>query len=168
MPADAALVQIRRATPADAEAIARMVRQAWADRVAPDSSGHQETAERVQADLGRGYAWVALDGEAVVGTVRLVRHPDPQERGVWEVKKLGVLPQYRRQGVAHRLMEAVGRQAFEVRARELRLAVRYDQPRLLEWYTQFGFVHDPSLRYSSPNPSTPPPFVMRRALEVRS
>ncbi|MCX7782358.1 MAG: GNAT family N-acetyltransferase, partial [Meiothermus sp.] len=79
-----------------------------------------------------------------------------------------VLPQYRRQGVAHRLMEAGGRQAFEVRARGLRLAGRYDQPRLLEWYAQFGFVHDPSLRYSSPNPLTPPPFVMKRPLEVRS
>jgi predicted N-acetyltransferase YhbS len=168
MQADSAPLEIRRATPADAEAVAQMVRQAWADRVAPDSSGHRETAEQVQADLERGYVWVALDGEALVGTVRLVRHPDPRERGVWEVKKLGVLPEYRKQGVAHRLMEALARQAFEVRARELRLAVRHDQPKLLKWYTQFGFFYDPSLRYSTPNPSTPPPFVMRKELEVRS
>lgn len=168
MQADSTQVQIHRASPADAEAIARMVRRAWADRVAPDSSGHQETAERVQADLERGYAWVALDRGEVVGTVRLVRHPDPRERGVWEVRKLGVLPEYRKQGVAHRLMEAVGRQAFEVRARELRLAVRHDQPKLLKWYTQFGFTYEPGLRYSTPNPNTPPPFVMVRKLEVLS
>jgi predicted N-acetyltransferase YhbS len=163
-----ALVQIRLATPADAEAVAQVVRRAWADRVAPDSSGHQESPAQVRADLERGHAWVALDGEAVVGTVRLVRHPHPLERGVWEVKKLGVLPEYRQQGVAHRLMEAVFRQAFELRARELRLAVRHDQPKLLKWYTQFGFSYDPSLRYSTPNPKTPAPFVMSKKLEVLS
>lgn len=168
MPGNPPQVQIRLATPADAEAIARLVRQAWADRVAPDSSGHQETAERVRADLERGYAWVALDGEEVVGTVRLVRHPDPRERRIWEVRKLGVLPEYRKQGVAHRLMEVLARQAFEARARELRLAVRHDQPKLLKWYTQFGFVYDPGLRYSTPNPNTPPPFVMSKKLEVLS
>ncbi len=163
---DVAWVRIRLATPADAEAIARMVRRAWAGRVAPDSSGHRETPERVCADMERGYAWVALDGEEVVGSVRMVRHPDPLQRGVWEVRKLGVLPAYRKQGLAHRLMEAVGRQAFEVRARELRLAVRYDQPQLLRWYTQFGFSYEPSLRYSTPNPETPPPFVMSKKLEA--
>lgn len=161
-------IQIRPATPADAEAVAQVVRRAWADRVAPDSTGHRESPEQVRADLERGYAWVALDGEAVVGTVRLVRHPHPLERGVWEVKKLGVLPEYRQQGVAHQLMDALLRQAFEVRARELRLAVRHDQPKLLKWYTQFGFSYDPSLRYSTPNPKTPAPFVMSKKLEVCS
>lgn len=163
-----AQVFIRPATPADAAAIALVVRQAWADRVASDSSGHHESPEQVLRDLERGYAWVALDGETVVGTVRLVRHPDPLERGVWEVRRLGVLPAYRRQGVAHRLMEALLRQAFGLRARELRLAVRHDQPKLLKWYTQFGFTYDPSLRYSTPNPQTPPPFVMSKKLEVQS
>ncbi|GEM83274.1 GNAT family N-acetyltransferase [Meiothermus hypogaeus] len=168
MQGESTQVQIRLANPADAEAVAQLVRRAWADRVAPDSSGHQETAERVQADMARGYAWVALSGTEVVGTVRLVRHPDPRERGVWEVRKLGVLPEYRKQGVAHRLMEVLARRAFEVRARELRLAVRHDQPKLLKWYTQFGFTYDPGLRYSTPNPNTPPPFVMVRRLEVLS
>lgn len=164
----AAQVRIRPVTPADAAVVALVVRQAWADRVARDSSGHHESPEQVRADLELGYGWVALDGEAVVGTVRLVRHPHPLERGVWEVRKLGVLPEYRRQGVAHRLMEALLRQAFELRARELRLAVRHDQPKLLKWYTQFGFTYDPSLRYSTPNPQTPPPFVMSKKLEVQS
>ena len=164
----AAQVCVRPATPADAAAMAQVVRQAWADRVAGDSSGHHESLEQVRADLERGYGWVALDGEVVVGTVRLVRHPDPLERGVWEVRRLGVLPGYRRQGVAHRLMEALLRQAFELRARELRLAVRHDQPKLLKWYTQFGFTYDPNLRYSMPNPQTPPPFVMSKKLEVQS
>lgn len=157
-------LRLRLATPADAESIAQVVRRAWADRVAPDSSGHRESPEQVRADLERGYGWVALDGAEVVGTVRLVRHPDPRLRGVWEVRKLGVLPEYRQQGVAHRLMEALLRQAFELRARELRLAVRHDQPKLLKWYTQFGFTYDPSLRYSTPNP----PFVMTKKLEVPS
>lgn len=92
MQTDSTQVQIRRATPADAEAIAWVVRQAWADRVAPDSSGHQETAERVQADLERGYAWVALDRGEVVGTVRLVRHPTPGSVGSGRSGNWGCCP----------------------------------------------------------------------------
>ncbi|WP_299432894.1 GNAT family N-acetyltransferase [uncultured Meiothermus sp.] len=163
-----AQVQIRPATAADAETMAQMVRSAWAGKVAPDSSGHQESPEKVRADLERGYGWVAVEAGQVVGTVRLVRHPGLPEHRIWEVKKLGVLPEYRKQGVAHRLMDAVARQALEVRARELRLAVRHDQPKLLKWYSQFGFAYDPSLQYSSANPNTPPPFVMSKKLEVLS
>lgn len=164
----AAQVRIRPATPADAAVIALVVRQAWADRVARDSSGHKESPEQVRADLERGYGWVAEEGGEIVGTVRLVRHPHPLEWGVWEVKKLGVLPQYRKLGVAHQLMDVLARKAFEIHAKELRLAVRHDQPKLLKWYTQFGFAYDATLQYSAANPHTPPPFVMSKKLEVLS
>lgn len=163
-----AQVPIRPATTEDAEAIAQMIRLAWAGKVAPDSSGHQESPEKVRADLERGHAWVAEAGGKIVGTVRLVRHPHPLERGVWEVKKLGVLPEYRKLGLAHQLMDTLARKAFEVHAKELRLAVRHDQPRLLKWYTQFGFAYDATLQYSAANPNTPPPLVMSKKLEVLS
>lgn len=88
----AAQVCVRPATPADAAAMAQVVRQAWADRVAGDSSGHRESLEQVRADLERGYGWVALDGEVVVGTVRLVRHPDPLERGCGRCGGWGCCP----------------------------------------------------------------------------
>lgn len=160
------MMKIRPATPADAEAIAHLVRSAWAEKVAADSSGHQETVEKVSKDLERGYGWVAEDDGKIVGTVRLTRHP--HEIGVWEVKKLGVLREYRKQGLGAELMDVLLAKAIDMGAKELRLAVRHDQPRLLSWYAGFGFVHDPNLRYSSPNPLTPLPFVMRKTLEVSS
>lgn len=158
------MIEIRLATLADAEAIAQLVRSAWAGKVAPDSSGHQETAERVEQDLGRGYIWVAEDQGKIVGSVRLTRHP--HEIGVWEVKKLGVLNEYRKRGLGPELMNVLLAKAVQMGAKEVRLAIRHDQPRLLPWYAQFGFVHDPHLRYSSPNPLTPLPFVMRKTMEV--
>lgn len=161
-----AAIEIRPAQPEDAEAIAGLVRQAWAGKVAANSSGHQETPEKVRLDLQKGFAWVALEGEKVVGSVRLVRHP--HEIGVWEIKKLGVLGEYRGQGLAHQLMEALFHKAFDVGAKELRLAVRHDQQRLVEWYGQFGFQLEPHLGYSAANPNTPAPFVLAKKLEVQS
>lgn len=162
-------VQIRAATPADAPTIAGMIRAAWAGKVAENSSGHAETPEKVESDLKNGFGWVALDGEQLVGSVRLVRHPKVLEfPGVFEVKKLGVLGEYRGLGVSHLLMEALLKKADQVLAKELRLAVRSDQPRLLEFYAQFGFVRDEAVSYSAANPNTPPPFVMVRRLEVES
>lgn len=160
------MLEIRPALPTDAETIAALVRQIWAGQVAPDSSGHRETAERVQADLARGYVWLAQTDGVAVGTVRLTRHP--HEIGVWEIRRLGVRREYRKTGLGQRLMETALGKAIALGAREVRLAVRYDQPRLLEWYTRFGFVQDPQLRYSSPNPLTPPPFMLRKTLEVSS
>ena len=162
-------VQIRSATAADAQIVAMMVREAWAGKVAENSSGHAETPEKVEQDLKHGFGWVALDGERVVASVRLVRHPKVLEYpGVFEVKKLGVLPEYRKFGISQLLMEALLKKADQVLAKEIRLAVRPDQPKLLEFYTQFGFAHDPNLEYSSPNPETAPPFVMVKKLEVEA
>lgn len=160
---------IRPATLNDCETIAALVRSAWAGKVAPNSSGHFFTSERAQTELSSGYGWLALENEKAIGTVLLVRHPKPQlNPGVWEVKKLGVLPEYRKSGIAHLLLDSLLKKADQLLAKEIRLAVRSDQPRLVEWYQQFGFVVDPTLEYSAANPNTPPPFVMVKYLEVLS
>lgn len=160
---------IRPATLDDAETIAALVRLAWAGKVAPDSSGHFFTPKKAQTELEKGFGWLALDDEKAIGTVLLVQHPKPQlNPGIWEVKKLGVLPDYRRLGIAHQLIQALLDKTNQLRAKEIRLAIRFDQPRLLEFYAQFGFIHDPTLHFSSPNPNTPAPFVMVKRLEVLS
>lgn len=151
-------ISVRRAAVEDALAIAGLIRQAWASRVAADSSGHRETADKVRADLEKGLGWVALEGEKIVATVRMTPHP--AQAGVCEIKKLAVLPEYRKQGIGPRLLELLEREAKAQGIREIRLGVRHDQPRLVEWYASLGYVHDPALGYSSPNPLTPPPFVL--------
>lgn len=155
---------IRPATLDDAEAIAQMVRQAWAGRVAPDSSGHRESAEKVRLDLQKGFGWVVVDDEQIVASVRLLPHPS--EAGVGEIKKLGVLPEYRKRGWGPKLMEVLEEKARALGLVELRLAVRHDQYRLVEWYGSLGYVLNPSLVYSAANPLTPPPYVLHKYLEV--
>lgn len=155
-------VTLRLMRPADAEAVARMVRRAWAGRVAPDSSGHLETAEKVLADLEHGRGFVAEAGGEVVASVRWVPHPG--EEGVCEVHKLGVLPGYRKLGLGPKLLGLLEEDAARHGVREVRLAVRHDQYRLVEWYSAQGYVLDASLVYSSANPRTPPPFVLRKRL----
>lgn len=158
-------MQIRSATLQDTEAIAAMIRAAWTGKVAPNSSGHKETAEKVQADLHKGYGWVVEEDGQIIATVRMTPHPT--EVAVWEMKKLGVLPEFRKHGLGPKLVQVVFDKATDLGIGELRLAVRFDQYRLVEWYNQFGFVHDPLLKYSSPNPSNPPEFVMCKKLEVK-
>lgn len=58
-------------------------------------------------------------------------------------------------------MEALLRQAFELRAKGFRLAVRPDQLELLNWYTRLGFVHEAT----AANPQT---LVLCKKLEVTS
>lgn len=158
------MLVIRPATLDDAEAIAQMVRRAWAGRVAPDSSGHRETAGKVRLDLQKGFGWVVVKGEQIVASVRLLPHPS--EAGVGEIKKLGVLPEYRKQGWGPKLMEVLEHEARGRGFVELRLAVRHDQYRLVEWYGSLGYVLDASLVYSAANPLTPAPFVLHKYLEV--
>ena len=47
---------------------------------------------------------------------------------------------------------------------ELRLAVRSDQPKLIDFYTAYEFTLAEELEYSHANPLEPAPLVMRRML----
>lgn len=49
-------------------------------------------------------------------------------------------------------------------AEELRLGVRSDQPKLLDFYSAFAFELAEELEYAHANPTEPPPSVMRRFL----
>lgn len=158
------MAHIRLAQREDASAIAQMIRTAWAGKVAPDSSGHQETAEKVRADLEKGYGWVVEWDGKIIATVRLVPHPF--ERGVGEIKKLGVLAEHRKQGWGPKLIGVLEEKAQALGLNELRLAVRHDQYRLVEWYSSLGYTLNPRLVYSAANPLTPPPFVLHKNLEV--
>lgn len=78
-----------------------------------------------------------------------------------EVKRIGVLAEYRNQGIAQQLMAEALRIAQQDGVTDLRLAVRVDQPQLVEAYALIGFRIDTSLIYSHANPLSPPPVVMR-------
>jgi ribosomal protein S18 acetylase RimI-like enzyme len=155
-------ILVREASLDDAELIAELTRAAWADKVAPSSSGHRETAARVRDDLLAGGAFILLREEQPVGSVRWT--PVDGQPGVWEIMRMGVLPSCRGGRLSQHLLEAVIHRAQAADVHELRLAVRTDQQRLLDLYAAFGFELATELEYLHANPLEPTPLVMRRLL----
>lgn len=150
---------LRDATTADAALVARLTREAWAGRVAADSSGHHEAEARVIEDLAAGGGLVMEVAGEPAGSVRW------RDRGShWEVVRLGLRPAFRGRGLGTWLLNEVALRAHLANADELRAAVRHDQPALAAWYERQGYVRDPSLAYSRANPDNPPPVVLRRPL----
>lgn len=154
---------LQEATLADAALIAGMTRQAWSGRVAPSSSGHGESEERVAADLQAGGGLILMIDEAPAGSVRWL--PADGESAVWEIVRMGILPAWRGRQLSEHLLEAVIHQAQQSDIAELRLAVRHDQPRLLDLYAAYGFELAPELEYAHANPAEPAPVMMRRVLK---
>ncbi|MES2935914.1 MAG: GNAT family N-acetyltransferase [Pseudomonadota bacterium] len=156
-------IMVREAAVSEAGLIAELTRAAWADKVAESSTGHQETAERVQEDLRDGGGFILLADNCPVGSVRWM--PLETEPDIVEIGRMGVVPHYRGANLSQHLLEAVIHHALQSEVKELRLAVRSDQPRLLDFYAAFGFDIAPELEYSHANPLEPAPTVMRRHLK---
>jgi GNAT superfamily N-acetyltransferase len=156
-------VLLRAAGLVDAALIAELTRQAWRGRVAVDSSGHDESADRAAADLQTGGGFILLVDDAPAGSARWL--PVDGASDVWEIARMGVLPAWRGHNLSQHLLEAVIHEAQSADVCELRLAVRHDQPRLLHLYAAYGFELAPELEYSHANPAQPAPTMMRRRLK---
>ena len=156
-------LMVREATKDDAKLIAELTRAAWAGKVSVTSSGHRETAVLVAEHLRDGGGFVLLVDEKPVGSVRWL--PLDAEPDIWEVCRMGVLPEYRGSNLSQHLLEAVIHHGLTTGIEEVRLAVRADQPKLIDFYTAFEFELAEELEYSHANPMEPPPLVMRRSLK---
>lgn len=155
--------QIREATLDDAQLIADLTRAAWADRVAVTSGGHRETAISVSEHLLHGGGFILLVDDKPAGSARWLPREDNPD--IWEMLRIGVLPAYRGLDLSQQLVEAVIHHAYVNDIEELRLAVRHDQPRLLDLYSAYEFEEAPELEYAHANPMDPAPTVMRRKLK---
>ncbi|MRW84270.1 GNAT family N-acetyltransferase [Pseudoduganella sp. FT26W] len=155
-------LMVREATKDDAKLIAELTRAAWAGKVSVTSSGHRETAVIVAEHLRDGGGFVLEIDNRAVGSVRWL--PLDAEQDVWEVCRMGVLPEYRGSNLSQHLLEAVIHHGLATGVEEVRLAVRADQPKLIDFYTAYAFELAEELEYSHANPLEPPPLVMRRLL----
>lgn len=153
---------IREASPDDAELIADLTCNAWAGKVAAGSSGHHETGARVLDDLRLGGGFILLVDNVAAGSVRWL--PMDTEHDVWEIVRMGVTQAFRGQSLSQHLLEAVIHQALGCDVTELRLAVRTDQQRLIDFYAALGFELAPELEYSRDNQQEASLTVMRRVL----
>lgn len=154
---------LREATLADAALLAELTRAAWRQTVAVTSSGHRETAVQVAEHLQQGGGFILLVDEQPAGAVRWL--PVDGAADVWQILRMGVLPDYRGRHLSQHLLEAVLHHAQSCDVDELRLAVRADQARLLDLYAAYGFELAPELDYAHANPVEPPPTVMRHRLK---
>jgi methionine--tRNA ligase len=123
---------------------------------------YRETAVLVAEHLRDGGGFVLLVDERPVGSVRWL--PLDSDADVWEICRMGVLPDYRGGNLSQHLLEAVIHHGLASGVEEVRLAVRSDQPKLIDFYTAFEFELAEELEYSHANPMEPPPLVMRRYL----
>jgi ribosomal protein S18 acetylase RimI-like enzyme len=155
-------IVVREAAPDDAQLMAALTRAAWANKVAVTSSGHRETAVKCAEDLRHGGGFILLADNVPVGSVRWL--PLESEAHIWEILRMGVIPEYRGHHLSQHLLEAVIHHGLLSDIEELRLAARADQPQLIDYYTAFGFELAPELEYSHANPLEPAPLVMRRVL----
>lgn len=153
---------VREATEEDAKLIAGLTRAAWAGKVSVTSSGHRETAVIVAEHLRDGGGFVLEVDNHPVGSVRWL--PLDAEPDVWEVCRMGVLPEYRGSNLSQHLLEAVIHHGLATGVEEVRLAVRADQPKLIDFYAAYEFELAEELEYTHANPMEPPPLVMRRSL----
>lgn len=153
-------ILIREASLEDAPLIAELTRASWADKVNPSSTGHRETADLVQADLRRGGGYILQVNDTPSGSVRWL--PIEGEQDVWEVRRIGVMPMYRSKNLSQHLLEAVIHRAHSAGISELRLGVRADQPRLVDFYAALGFEVAPELEYPHDMGNEPVPTMMRR------
>ncbi|NVD72605.1 GNAT family N-acetyltransferase [Duganella sp. BJB488] len=155
-------IVVREARNDDAQLIAELTRAAWAGKVSVTSSGHRETAVHVADHLRDGGGFILLVDEKPVGSVRWL--PLDAEPDVWEVCRMGVLPEHRGSNLSQHLLEAVIHHGLACGVEEVRLAVRSDQPKLIDFYSAFEFELAEELEYTHANPLEPPPLVMRRML----
>ncbi len=160
------LIAIRRASPADGGLVEGLTRRIWTGRVSPESTVFGETPDSVAAQLGKGGGSILFDGDTPVGSGRWVPVPGPGGAGLWmEIKRIGVLAEYRKQGFGERILrhlEAAGRQAG---AEGAQLAIRLDQPRLIDFYEALGYVRAGDVELTTPNPRSPPPIGMRKTFK---
>ena len=155
-------IVVRVALDDDAALIAELTRACWAGKIVESSSGHRETPDDVADDLRQGGAFVLLaDGEAV-GSVRWL--PLDLDPDIWEIVRMGILPGHRGANLSQHLLEAVVHTALESGATELRLAIRGDQPMLIDFYSAMEFELADELEHSHAGDAEPSPRVMRRLL----
>jgi GNAT superfamily N-acetyltransferase len=157
-------LHIRAANSDDAQLIADMTRAAWAGKVAASSSGHRETALLVSEQLHQGGGFILLIDGQPAGSVRWL--PSDGKSDTWEIMRMGLLPDFRGNDLSRNLLEAVFHHALANQVSELRLAVRTDQPRLLDFYSAYDFEVASELTYPHANPSEPAPIVMRKRLSA--
>lgn len=153
-------IHIRLATPADAEAIASVLRESFAayePAYTPEAfAATTPTGARIRARWREGPVWVAVSNGAVVGTVAAVVKQDSLY-----VRSMAVLPAARAQNIGHLLLTEVEAYAIDHGCKRMFLSTTPFLTRAIKLYERYGF------RRSSDGPDEllgTPLFTMEKIL----
>jgi PPOX class probable F420-dependent enzyme len=142
-------IRIDEAGADHAEEVLRAMQRAfeqYRSSLQPPSSALDETVEDVRAAIAKGGAFVARDGETVVGSARYEFRP-----GYTYAERVAVDPAYRGRGVGAALMQAIERVARAAGYTEVRIGVRANLPGNLRFYEELGY----RTQASRPHPRGP-------------
>lgn len=143
---------IREAFAADAELVARLIREANADVAARFGLNRENcpkhtsfcTASWVQADLARGERYFVLEQDAV--PVGCVAYEIPEPRLAY-LNRLSVLPAFRQRGLGAQLVSHVIALARQDAVARISIGVIGESTDLQHWYRGLGFVDGETRRF---------------------
>jgi GNAT superfamily N-acetyltransferase len=155
---------IRLAAPGDAALLLDVMLRCWTGTVALDSSAYRETEADIAGQLVRGGGALVFNCDVATGGGRF--HPVPGPAGDardWvEIKRVGVLKNWRKHGLAIPLIAALEAEAIQRGHAGAQLGVRADQPRLIAFWLSLGYAPADDVQMHTVNPLTPPPITMRK------
>lgn len=114
--------------------IMRLAFEEYRGVLSPPTGALTETVEDVRIAMGNGGAFLALEGDVVLGCARYRLFPDHAY-----AERVAVLPEHRRKGVAAALMEAIEHTARGLGLPEVRVGVRASLPSNLRLYENLGY-----------------------------
>ncbi len=158
---------IRSASLADGFLIHELTQAIWSGRVSPESTVFRETPETVSAQIAKGGAVILEDAGEPIGAGRFVFVPPPRSgRARWiEIKRIGVLRGRQKAGLGRMILASLEAAGREAGAEGAQLAVRTDQPRLVDYYLACGYELAGDVRLTTPNPRSAEPTGMRKWFE---
>ena len=154
-------VRIRMAVQADAPSIASVLRESFIEYQSlytrEGFAATTPTSEQIQERVKEGPVWVALQNDAIVGTVSVV----PKGEALY-IRGMAILPSARGQRIGELLLRRVESFAVEQGFRRLFLSTTPFLGRAIQLYERYGF------RRSSEGPDNlfgTPLFTMEKILE---
>jgi predicted N-acetyltransferase YhbS len=131
------VIAIRLALPEESAAVAALIQTAFEEyrgRLIPESGALRETAETIAGAFADHAVIVAETGGTLVGCVLATRQGENLYVG-----RIAVRPDFRRHGIAGRLLAEAERHARTTGARALTLGVRVALPGNFRFFAAHGF-----------------------------
>lgn len=155
---------VRLAHEGEAGLLLDLMLRCWTGTVASNSTAYKETEETIAHQLKRGAAAIVSVAGEPVGAGRFYPVPGPpDDPHDWvEIKRVGVLREYRKHGLGPPLVAALETEAKRRGFPGAQLGVRHDQPRLVAFWASLGYSPASDVQMHIVNPLTPPPVTMRK------